>query len=88
VNLVAAPVTARKAAEKADDSFETDNERVKELELENLDLKIANRGKDMFIDQLQKERNGFFGQLLAANRKAGELETKPLQLGSPETGSH
>jgi hypothetical protein len=61
-----------------------DIERVKELERENLDLKIANRGKDMFIEQMQKERNGFFDQLLAATRKVGELETKLLQLESPD----
>jgi hypothetical protein len=51
---------------------------VKELEKENLDLKISNRGKDFFIEQLQKERTGIFDQLLQANRKVGELETKLL----------
>ena len=40
--------------------------------------------KDFLIDQMQKERNGFFDQLLAANRKVGELETKLLQLESPD----
>jgi hypothetical protein len=50
-----------------------------------LDLKIANRGKDFLIEQLQKERNGFFDQLLTANRKMGELEIKLLQLESPKT---
>lgn len=67
---------------------EIDNERVKELERENLDLKIANRGKDFLIEQMQKERNSFFDQLLAANRKAGELETKLLQLGSSKGGTN
>jgi len=56
------------------------NNRVKELERENLDLKITNRGKDFLIEQMQKERNGFFDQLLTANRKVGELETQLLQL--------
>lgn len=59
---------------------EADGDRVKELERDNLDLRIANRGKDMFIEQMQKERNGFFEQLLATSRKVGELETKLLQL--------
>jgi hypothetical protein len=59
---------------------EDDTERVKELERENLDLKIANRGKDFLIEQMQKERKGFFDQLLTANRKMGELETRLLQL--------
>jgi hypothetical protein len=62
---------------------ESDNDQVKELERENLDLKIANRGKDYLIEQLHKERSGFFDQLLAANRKVGELETKLLQLSAP-----
>jgi hypothetical protein len=62
-------------------------ERVKELEKENLDLKITNRGKDFFIEQLQKERTGIFDQLLQANRRVGELETKLLQLGEGSTGS-
>jgi hypothetical protein len=53
------------------------------LERENLDLKIANRGKDFLIEQIQKERTGFFDQLLNANRKMGELETKLLQIESP-----
>ena len=60
-----------------------DERKVQELERENLDLKIANRGKDYLIDQMQKERTGFFDQLLTANRKMGELETKLLQLKSP-----
>ena len=60
--------------------FESDDDQVKELERENLDLTIANRGKDYLIEQLQKERGGFFDQLLAANRKVGELETELLQL--------
>jgi hypothetical protein len=38
-----------------------------------LTLKITNRAKDMVIDRMQKEREGFFDQLLAANRKVGEL---------------
>ena len=67
-----------KDAEKANDASEPDNDRVKELERENLDLKITNRGKDFLIEQMEKERNGFFDQLLTANRKMGELETRLL----------
>jgi hypothetical protein len=29
---------------------------------------------------MQKERNGFFEQVISANRKMGELEAKLLQL--------
>jgi hypothetical protein len=69
-----------KIAERSKDISESDTGLVKELERENLDLKIANRGKDLYIEQLHKERNGFFDQLLTANRKVGELETRLLQL--------
>jgi len=69
-----------KGSERAKDASEPDNDRVKELERENLDLKITNRGKDFLIEQMKKERNGFFDQLLTANRKMGELETKLLQI--------
>jgi hypothetical protein len=56
------------------------DERKQELEREIMDLKIANRGKDMFIEQLKSERTGFFEQLLSANRTVGQLETKLHQL--------
>jgi hypothetical protein len=72
-----------KDSERAYDASEPDADRVKELERENLDLKITNRGKDYLIDQMQKERTGFFDQLLTANRKVGELETKLLQNETP-----
>lgn len=75
-------------SQKAEADSEVDSGRFKELERENLDLKIANRGKDMFIEQMQKERKGFFEQLLAANRKVGELETKLLKLESPRPGTN
>ena len=61
---------------------EEDANRLKELEKENMDLKIINRGKDYFIEQIQKERNSFIDQVLTASRKMGELETKLLQLGT------
>jgi hypothetical protein len=65
---------------------EADDERTRELERENLDLKIANRGKDYLIEQLQKERTSFFDQVLIATRKVGELETRLLQLEKPKFG--
>ncbi len=60
-----------------------DEKRLNELEREIVDLKIANRGKDYLIDQLKSERTGFFEKLLSANRTVGQLETKVLQLASP-----
>lgn len=63
---------------------EDDTGRLRELEKENLDLKIVNKGKDFLIEQLQKERDGFFGQLMESSRKVGELETRLLQLEGPK----
>jgi hypothetical protein len=60
-----------------------DEKRHNEMEREIFDLKIANRGKDYLIDQLKSERTGFFEKLLSANRTVGQLETKVLQLASP-----
>lgn len=62
-------------------------ERVDELEREVFDLKITNRGKDYFIEQIQKEREGFITQLLDATRKVGELETRLLQIEGPTQDS-
>jgi catechol 2,3-dioxygenase-like lactoylglutathione lyase family enzyme len=61
-----------------------------ELQKEIMDLKINNRAKDYFIEQLQKERESFADErqdyvekLMTFNRKLGELETKVLQLEAP-----
>jgi len=58
---------------------------IKSLEQEIMDLKITNKGKDYFIEQLRKEREGFdierkeyVEKLMNFNRKVGELETKLL----------
>src|ERR1700733_15247800 len=61
-----------------------DDRKLRELEREILDLKITNRGKDIFIEQLKSERSGFFDQLLAANRTVGQLETKLNQVDGPK----
>lgn len=63
-----------------------DDENDAELRKELLDLKITNRAKDLFIEQLKEEREGFAAerqnyveQLMTFNRRLGELETR-LQL--------
>jgi len=61
-----------------------DERKVQEMEREIMDLKIANRGKDYLIGELNKERKSFFNQLLAANRTVGQLETKLNQLDEPK----
>jgi hypothetical protein len=71
-----------------------DTEEVKTLKQEIMDLKITNRGKDFFIEQLQNEREGFaverqgyVDKLMSFNRKVGELESKLLQLSPPQDHS-
>jgi len=49
--------------------------RVKELEAENLDLKITNRAKDQFIEMAREERASFLEKLTTATRTIGQLET-------------
>ena len=61
-----------------------DDLKLQELERGILDLKIANRGKDYLIGELNKERKSFFDQLLVANRTVGQLETKLNQLAGPK----
>jgi hypothetical protein len=81
----------RKDSERGQQTPATGSEagtgRIRELEKEVMDLKITNRAKDYLVDQLQKERTGFFDQLLSASHKVGELENKLLQIESP-IGSH
>jgi hypothetical protein len=67
-----------------------DTGKLKTLEAELLDLKITNRAKDFYINQLKEEREGFaverqeyVTQLMNFNRKVGELETKLLQIEGP-----
>lgn len=57
-----------------------------ELRKENLDLKIANRAKDYFVEQLQKEREGLLQQVVDSSRRVGQLETKlsRLETGRPD----
>ena len=64
--------------------------RIKELELENLDLKITNRGKDYFVEELKQERERFEAvrehmtqQLIAQSQRVGELQVKVHQLEAP-----
>src|SRR5260221_165451 len=63
-------------------SFPHDSEsrEIKDLEHEIRDLQITNKAKDMYIERMEKERDGFFKQVIAAERKAGELEAKLLQI--------
>ena len=60
-----------------------------------MDLKITNRAKDYFIEQLKNEREGFalerkeyVEKLINSNRQIGELETSLLQLNAPRADVH
>lgn len=59
------------------------------VEKELMDLRILNRGKDYFIEQLQKERDAMLEKLVSGGHRIGELETRLQQLAAPrnEAGS-
>jgi hypothetical protein len=85
------PNEPEKPEKHDEDASEADPSRVKELEKENMDLKITNRAKDYFIEQLKgereifvQERQGYVEKLMDFNRKVGELETKLLRLETPK----
>jgi len=55
-----------------------------------MDLKITNRAKDMFIEQLKQERESFAAErqdyvekLTSFTRRVGQLETELRLLGQP-----
>jgi hypothetical protein len=75
-----APEDAAPATGKATRSSESDSEDQQTLKSEIMDLKILNRGKDYFIEQLQKERTDFMEKAMQFSHRVGELETKLLQL--------
>ena len=77
-----------KSAAAAETAADTNKLRTFEAELQ--DLKITNRAKDFFIEQLKQEREGFVAErkdyvteLMSFNRRVGELETKLLQIEAP-----
>ncbi len=65
--------------EKAPES----EQNIKRLEQEIMDLKITNRGKDYFIEQLRNERDAMLEKIEQGNLMIGELRTKLLQLEAP-----
>ena len=77
---------------KAEVLSEDAQAKLRELELENRDLLITSRAKDMFIEQLRKDREAFteerqklIDQLVSSSRQIGELETKLLQIEAPRS---
>ena len=68
---------------KLESTSEGNQLRLRELEMEIMDLRIVNKGKDYFIERLQKDRENMTEQVISASRKVGELEAKLLQLERP-----
>lgn len=64
-------------------SSEKESQTISTLEAEVMDLRITNRAKDYFIDQLKHERETFVEKLTGASHRIGELETKLLQIENP-----
>ena len=56
-------------------SAQADADNSTGLEKELMDLRILNRGKDYFIEQLQKERELMLEKLVSGSHRIGELET-------------
>ena len=77
-------VTHVKQSQTSSTVIDANDRKVQEMEREIVDLKIANRGKDYLIGELNKERKSFFDQLLTANRTMGQLEAKLNQLDEPK----
>ena len=61
-----------------------DNSTGSEKEL--MDLRILNRGKDYFIEQLQRERETMLEKLVSGSHRIGELETRLQQISAPRNG--
>ena len=82
------PKPEEKSRVEASPEAPADAGRVKALEVEVLNLKILNQGKDYFIDQLRQERDSFAEErkdyvekLMSFNHRVGKLESQLLQLG-------
>lgn len=56
---------------------------IRQLRQELMDTKILNKGKDFFIEQLQKDRGQLLEQVSLHARKIGQLETELRQLQTP-----
>lgn len=56
------------------------------MENELMDLRILNRSKDYFIEQLQKDRETMLEKLVSGSHRIGELESQLVQLAAPRNG--
>lgn len=77
--------TAPKDSEPLRKADPASADELAELKKENRDLQIANRGKDYFIERLEKERETMLTQLVESSRAVGQLETRLHQLEAPKS---
>ena len=82
------PNASERKTTREDDPQEEPGE-AKAIRQEIMDLRITNKAKDMFIEQMQKEREsfaaeraGYVERLMGFNREVGELKAALQQLGS------
>lgn len=68
---------------KSEDRAEELEAALKNLREENLNLKIDNRGKEQFINQLVQDRNNILQSVQDVNYRLGVAETRVQQLGAP-----
>jgi hypothetical protein len=75
---------------------ESTHARLRELKLENRDLRITSRVKDMFIEQLRKDREEFVEEreyemrkptLLLLSMSKNQVAAVPVELGGARSAS-
>jgi hypothetical protein len=81
-------------AEEPAGGVSTKYEEIRKLRQQLMDEKILNKGKDFFIEQLQKDREAFASerqeliqQMVLQGERVGKLETELRQLQAPRQNS-
>jgi hypothetical protein len=77
------PNVAERGSDTSESTTHDEDESIKTLRREVMDLKITNRAKEIHIEQLQKERERFLEKLISSSHRVGELEARLLQLEAP-----
>lgn len=81
-----APAARASTATDSERVVESLRDEIENLERENLDLKITNRGKDEFVKLLREERAQFVAELKDQAHQIGRLESRlALSAGTEHT---